>query len=148
MSGVWFEFSLSISPYLYFNHTATYSQFSNHCYSVSHWYVKPPHCQDMRHKRMNGLHVSSQQWHGLGHIQYGCGAYIVRTLTMYQYISLIAILFWLFWVGHVEVISVAKTLFSSWVLPFILHLQHFSVFFIFCTSQSCSQGDSAVIHSV
>lgn len=57
-----------ISPYLSSYHTATYSQFSNHCVPASHWYFKPPHCQNIQHMRMNYVHVLSQRWYRLGHI--------------------------------------------------------------------------------
>ena len=63
--------ALSLHLFLFY-HTTTYSQFSNHCLSASRWYVKPPHCQDIQHMRINDLHVS------IG--AYSCGAYIVRTL--------------------------------------------------------------------
>lgn len=64
--------SLSIFPYLSFYHAATYSQFSNHCLRASPRYVKPLHCQDIQHMRMNDLHVSSQRWYESGHIWLWC----------------------------------------------------------------------------
>lgn len=35
-------------------------------------YVKPLHCQDIQHMRMNDLHVLSQWWYELGHIWLWC----------------------------------------------------------------------------
>ena len=70
--------TLSIPPRLSLSITAAYSQFSSHCLSASHWYVKPPHS------------THENEWPPCVEpavvqiAPYSCGAYIVHTLTACQ----------------------------------------------------------------
>ncbi len=83
VSGMWFKFSLRLSlspsrPIFLFYHTATYSQFSNHCLSASRWYVKPPRSTH-ENERPPCVEPAVVQ---LG--AYSCSAYTVSTLTLCQ----------------------------------------------------------------